>query len=113
MNSSTTLASRTGVVWSKLNQGGNYSCIATNEVGTESKMFYVSLTAFRVCVDLCDCHSSANTFEVQNIFRCTGKNSTHILNSIPTTTTQLRLGGNEISELPEKVFSGLTSLRWL
>ena len=44
MNSSTTLASRTGVVWSKLNQGGNYSCIAANEVGTESKMFYVSLT---------------------------------------------------------------------
>ena len=32
------------MVWSKLNQGGNYSCIATNEVGTESKTFYVSLT---------------------------------------------------------------------
>ncbi|XP_068738269.1 uncharacterized protein [Montipora capricornis] len=89
MNSSTTLASRTGVVWSKLDQGGNYSCIATNDVGTESETFYVSLTAFRVCVDLCDCNSSTNTFEVQNIFHCTGKNSTHILNNIPITTTQL------------------------
>ena len=44
MNSSTTLASKTkGIVWSKINQDGNYSCIATNEAGTESKTFYVSL----------------------------------------------------------------------
>ena len=44
MNSSTTLASKTkGIVRSKINQDGNYSCIATNEVGTESKTFYVSL----------------------------------------------------------------------
>ena len=44
MNSSTTLASRTeGIVWSKINQGGNHSCIATNELGTESKTFSVSL----------------------------------------------------------------------
>ena len=44
MKSSTTLASRTeGIVWSKINQDGNYSCKATNEVGTESKTFYVSL----------------------------------------------------------------------
>ena len=43
MNSTTTLASRKEIVWSKLNQDGNYSCVATNEVGTESKTFYVSL----------------------------------------------------------------------
>ena len=44
MNSSSTLASGTeGTVWSKINQDGNYSCNATNEVGTESKTFYVSL----------------------------------------------------------------------
>ena len=44
MNSSTTLAFGTeGIVWSKINQGGNHSCIATNELGTESKTFYVSL----------------------------------------------------------------------
>ena len=39
-------------MWSKLNQGGNYSCIATNEVGTELKTFYVSLTGeitLKVC----------------------------------------------------------------
>ena len=44
MNSSTTLASRSeGILWSKINQEGNYSCNATNEVGSESKTFYVSL----------------------------------------------------------------------
>ena len=43
MNSSTTLAFGQGLVWSKINQGGNYSCIATNEVGTGTKTFYVSL----------------------------------------------------------------------
>ena len=43
MNSSTTLASGQGMVLSKINQDGNYSCIATNEFGTESKTFYVSL----------------------------------------------------------------------
>ena len=44
MNSSTTLASSTErIVWSKINQDGNYSCNATNELGTESKTFYVSL----------------------------------------------------------------------
>ena len=43
MNSSTTLASGQGIVFSKINQDGNYSCIATNEVGNESETFYVSL----------------------------------------------------------------------
>ena len=43
MNSSTRFASGQGIVGSKINQDGNYSCIATNEAGTESKTFYVSL----------------------------------------------------------------------
>ena len=43
INSSTTLAFGKEMVWSKLNQDGNYTCIATNEVGSESKTFYVSL----------------------------------------------------------------------
>ncbi|XP_068754299.1 uncharacterized protein [Montipora capricornis] len=88
-NSSSNLAFGNEMVWSKINQDGNYSCIATNEVGAESKTFYVSLIDFRVCVNLCHCRSHKTTFQVENIFRCTGKNSTHILNSIPTTTTWL------------------------
>ena len=44
MNSSTTLASKAeGIVLSKIKQHGNYTCIATSEVGTESKTFHVSL----------------------------------------------------------------------
>ena len=40
------------MVWSKMNRGGNYSCIATNEVGTELKTFYVSLTG-EITVKVC------------------------------------------------------------
>ena len=43
MKSSTRFASGRGIVGSKINQDGNYSCIATNEAGTESKTFQVSL----------------------------------------------------------------------
>ncbi|XP_068738629.1 uncharacterized protein [Montipora capricornis] len=91
MNSTTTLAFGKGIVWSKLNQGGNYSCVATNEVGTESKTFYVSLIDFRVCVNLCDCRGTTYWWIQfpENIFRCTGKYSAHLLNNIPTTTTKL------------------------
>ena len=43
MNSATRFASGQGIVGSKINQDGNYSCIATNEAGTDSKTFHVSL----------------------------------------------------------------------
>ena len=43
MNSSTTLAYGVGIVRSKIDHDGNYTCIATNAVGTESKKFHVSL----------------------------------------------------------------------
>ncbi|XP_068754802.1 bone morphogenetic protein 1 homolog [Montipora capricornis] len=94
MNSFTTLAFGTaGIVKSKINQDGNYSCIATNEVGTESKTFYVSVIDFRVCVNLCHCRGDTNNWgwglPFENVFKCTGKHSAHILNNIPTTTTEL------------------------
>ena len=43
MNSSTTLAYGVGIVWIKIDHDGNYTCVATNTVGTESKTFQVSL----------------------------------------------------------------------
>ena len=44
MTSSTTLAfGSKGIVLRKINQDGNYSCIATSKFGTESKTFHVSL----------------------------------------------------------------------
>ncbi|XP_068733020.1 uncharacterized protein [Montipora capricornis] len=113
MNSSSTLASGTKkTVWSKINQDGNYSCIATNEVGTESKTFSVSLIDFRICLNLCHCHGAFFFAfpQVANIFNCTGKHSAHILTNIPTTTTELYLTENEITQFSENVFSGLTQL---
>ena len=50
------------MVWSKMKRGGNYSCIATNEVGTELKTFYVSLTG-EITVKVCrNTQSSDSTF---------------------------------------------------
>ncbi|XP_068721364.1 uncharacterized protein [Montipora capricornis] len=89
INSSTTLAFGKGMVWSKINQDGNYSCIATNDNGTDSKTFYVSVIDFHVCVNLCDCASTVDRDQVKNKFHCTGKHSADILNNIPTTTTDL------------------------
>ena len=43
MNSSTSLAYGVGIVQRKIDHDGNYTCIATNTVGTESKTFQVSL----------------------------------------------------------------------
>ena len=52
MNSSTTLAYGVGMVWSKIDHDGNYTCIATNKVGTESKTFQVSLIG-KVIASIC------------------------------------------------------------
>ena len=46
-------------------------------------------TDFHVCVNLCDCGSTADRHQVNNKFHCTGKHSADLLNNIPTTTTDL------------------------
>ena len=43
MNSSATLAESVGTVKSRIYKDGNYTCHATNEFGTDSKTFHVSL----------------------------------------------------------------------
>ena len=43
MNSSTTLAYGVRIVRSKIDHDGNYTCTATNAIGTESNTFHVSL----------------------------------------------------------------------
>ncbi|XP_029204884.2 biglycan-like [Acropora millepora] len=61
-----------------------------------------------VCKSLCSCSAHK--------VNCEGKgvNSTLLLNiSFPTNMTSLNLSNNEITQLPEKVFSGLTNLQWL
>lgn len=44
LNSSTALAHGIGMVLRKITQDGNYTCMAENEVGFESKTFLVALT---------------------------------------------------------------------
>ena len=43
LNSSVTLAKGVGTVMSRIHMDGNYTCHATNEFGTDSKTFHVSL----------------------------------------------------------------------
>ncbi|XP_068730350.1 uncharacterized protein [Montipora capricornis] len=112
-SSTTTLAFGTGMVKSKIKQDGYYSCNATNEHGNDSKTFHVSLIDFYVCESLCHCSSTAERSEVENIFNCTEKHSAHLLNNIPTTTTDLYLDNNKIPQLSDDVFSRLTRLSTL
>ena len=73
--STTTLAFGTGMVKSKINQGGIYSCIATNENGSESKTFHVSLIgeillillAFRECLRCYHTKQSCSNKTMNNI----------------------------------------------
>ena len=40
---STSLAEGTGLVMARLNETGNYSCVASNEVGTDTKYLPVTI----------------------------------------------------------------------
>ena len=40
---STSLAKGTGLVMTRLNETGNYSCVASNEAGTDTKYFLVTI----------------------------------------------------------------------
>ncbi|XP_015755573.1 PREDICTED: platelet glycoprotein Ib beta chain-like [Acropora digitifera] len=67
-----------------------------------------NLSKSDVCSSLCDCSS--------DFVSCgwRGLNTTLLLNSsFPTNTTKMYLSGNAITQLSEKVFSGLTSLKRL
>ena len=43
LNSSVTLAESVGTVMSRIHIDGNYTCHASNEFGTDSKTFHISL----------------------------------------------------------------------
>ncbi|XP_044168107.1 platelet glycoprotein Ib beta chain-like isoform X2 [Acropora millepora] len=67
-----------------------------------------NLSKSDVCSSLCDC--------LGGVVNCRrkGLNTTVLLNSsFPTTTRKMVLSHNEIRQLPEKIFSGLTSLQRL
>ena len=43
IKNSTSLAKGTGLVIARLNETGNYSCVASNEAGTDTKYFLVTI----------------------------------------------------------------------
>ena len=53
IKSSATLAKSVGTVRSRIHIDGNYTCHATNEFGTDSKIFHVFLIG-KIRVSVCD-----------------------------------------------------------
>ena len=53
LKSSATLAKSVGTVRSRIHIDGNYTCHATNEFGTDSKIFHVFLIG-KIRVFVCD-----------------------------------------------------------
>ncbi|XP_067028089.1 slit homolog 2 protein-like [Acropora muricata] len=113
MNSSAILDEGVGRVKSRILIDGNYTCNASSEFGTDSKTFHVSVNDSGVCSS-CSCTYRIYRSRPDNYVNCYGKGlTTQSLTNIPTTTTYLNLERNQITQLPEKVFSTLSSLRYL
>ncbi|XP_044171824.1 uncharacterized protein LOC114957233 isoform X1 [Acropora millepora] len=89
MNSSAILAESVGTtVKSRILIDGNYTCHATNEYGTDSKTFHVSIIDSGICYSsLCYCGYTTYRSPFENYVSCYGKIQS--LTNIPTTTTDL------------------------
>ncbi|XP_044163335.1 amphoterin-induced protein 3-like [Acropora millepora] len=80
-----------------------------------NRFWLCAVTILSICnfskSDICSlCYCSSD------VVSCGGRgfNTTLLLNSsFPTNTTKMDLSGNAITQLPEKVFSGLSSLKRL
>ncbi|XP_044167407.1 uncharacterized protein LOC114974986 [Acropora millepora] len=113
LNSSATLAKSVGTVMSRIHIDGNYTCQATNEFGSDSKTFHVSIIDSGIC-SVCSCGNQTILSHLENYVHCHEKSiTTQSLTNIPSTTTVLDLRYNQITQLPGKVLSTLTSLRYL
>ncbi|XP_015760543.1 PREDICTED: uncharacterized protein LOC107339748 isoform X1 [Acropora digitifera] len=90
IDSSAILAESVGTtVMSRILIDGNYTCHATNEFGTDSKTFHVSLIASGICSS-CYCGYTTYRSPFGNLVICYGKSiTTRSLTNIPTTTTDL------------------------
>ncbi|XP_044169772.1 uncharacterized protein LOC114949733 [Acropora millepora] len=90
MNSSATLAESVGTtVKSRILIDGNYTCHATNEFGTDSKTFHVSLIDSGICTS-CSCGYTTYPSSFENYVRCIWNSiTTQSLTNIPSTTTVL------------------------
>ncbi|XP_015768050.1 PREDICTED: uncharacterized protein LOC107346743 isoform X2 [Acropora digitifera] len=90
VNSSAILAESVGTtVKSRILIDGNYTCHATNDYGTDSKTFHVSLIDSGICT-LCYCGYTTYRSSFENYVNCYWKSiTTQSLTNIPTTTTRL------------------------
>jgi len=84
---STLLANGTGLVMTRLNQTGNYSCVASNEAGNDTKDLPVTIVD---CRNLCVSDGKKANGQVENQVQCrTSNSSVDIFKCLPTTTTDL------------------------
>ncbi|KAM7426875.1 hypothetical protein ABFA07_021901 [Porites harrisoni] len=101
------LASDIGTVYSRWTETATYSCFANNSLGTDSRDFQVTLLD-------CDTPCSYSSYwEDFNYCDCSNKNKAadfEFLKCIPTTTSNLNLGYNEMQQVPTGLVSNLPLL---
>ncbi|XP_020620194.1 uncharacterized protein LOC110057925 [Orbicella faveolata] len=108
---STSLANGTGLVMTALNETGIYSCVASNEAGTDSRDLSVTIVD---CGNLCSSHGKTMDNQVENEFWCDGSDSSvDILKCLPSTATTLTIKGMKMRYLPKEAFRHMTALKYL
>jgi len=108
---STLLANGTGLVMTRLNETGNYSCVASNEAGNDIKDLPVTIVD---CRNLCVSRGEKKNGQVENKVECRTSNSSFdIFKCLPTTTTNLNITGTMITYVPKEAFRHMVAIKSL
>jgi len=93
----------------RLNETGNYSCVATNEAGIDKREFSVTVVD---CRNLCFNHGNVTNGQVENKVWCNASSSSvDIFKCLPTTATILDIRNNKIKKLQEDVFADYSACK--
>ncbi|KAJ7385790.1 hypothetical protein OS493_013824 [Desmophyllum pertusum] len=112
LKDSTTLDNTIGKVTSKIFKEGIYTCLARNEVGSDSREIRVTFVDCRNTCSKTD--GKVVNGQIENIYSCikTGS-SIDIFKCLPTTATNLTLQWNKIGNVPRDAFRHMAALKFL